>query len=414
MIFVGNSRANGQNLARHLMCPENEHVTVQEISGFSGDDLASAFKEAEATARGTRCKKYLFSLSLNPPSSERVETEAFLETITEVENRLGLSGQPRAIVFHEKGDRRHCHVVWSRIDSDEMKAIPLPFTKRKLMELSKEIYLEHGWEMPDGFIQPALRDPKNLTLAEWQQAKRIGQDAKELKAVFQSCWKRSDSQRSFANALQEHGLALAKGDRRGFVATDLNGEVYAIARWCGVKTNDVSARLGKPDNLPSVALAKENLAKAVLPAVEKLKREAARKEGQVKERQEKLLWQLTEKHQGERRQLSDRQAKRSQAELEIRQERFNKGLRGLFDRITGTYGKTKRQNELEAYNAFKRDQTERDKLIYKQLGEKRDHLKRQRDILKKAQRLGRDLKNDLKNLRERQESHRSGRDGPQR
>lgn len=188
--------------------------------------------------------------------------------------------------------------------------------------------------MHDGFIQPALRDPKNLTLAEWQQAKPIGQDAKELKAVFQSCWKRSDSQRSLANALQEHGLALAKGDRRGFAATDLNGEVYAIARWCGVKTKDVGARLGKPDNLPSVALAKENLARAVLPAIEKLKGEAARKEDQVKDRQEKLLWQLTEKHQGERRKLSDRQAKRSQAELEIRQERFNKGLRGLFDRLT--------------------------------------------------------------------------------
>jgi len=205
---------------------------------------------------------------------------------------------------------------------------------------------------------------------------------------------------------------LAKGDRRGFVATDLNGEVYAIARWCGIKTKDVRARLGKPDNLPSVALARENLAKAVLPAVEKLKREAARKEDQVKQRQEKLLWQLTEKHQGERRQLSGRQAKRSQAELEIRQERFNKGLRGLFDRITGAYGKTKRQNELEAYDALKRDQAERDKLVYKQLDEKRDHLKRQRDVLHKAQRLRRDLKNDLKSLREKRESDRSGRDGP--
>ena len=414
MIFVGNSRANGQNLARHLMSPENEHVTVQEISGFAGDDLSSAFKEAEATARGTRCQKYLFSLSLNPPSSEKVEIEAFLETIAEVENRLGLTGQPRAIVFHEKGDRRHCHVVWSRIDSNEMKAIPLAFTKRKLMIISKEIYLERGWEMPDGFIQPALRDPKNLTLAEWQQAKRIGQDAKELKTVFQSCWKRSDSQRSFANALKEHSLALAKGDRRGFVATDLNGEVYAIARWCGVKTRDVGARLGKPDNLPSVALAKENLAKAVLPAVEKLKHAAARKEKQVKERQEKLLWQLTEKHQGERKQLSDRQTKRSKAELKVRQERFNKGLRGLFDRITGAYRKTKRQNELEAYDALKRDQVERDGLVFKQLGEKRDDLKRQRDILQKAQWLERELKNDLKILRSKRESDRSVRDGPHR
>lgn len=398
MIFVGNSRANGQNLARHLMSPENEHVTVQEISGFAGDDLSSAFKEAEATARGTRCQKYLFSLSLNPPASQKVGTETFLQTISQAEERLGLQGQPRAIVFHEKGDRKHCHVVWSRIDSEEMKAIPLAFTKRKLMELSKEIYLEHGWEMPDGFVQPSLRDPKNLTLAEWQQAKRVGQDARELKAIFQACWKQSDDQRSFTRALQEHGLALAKGDRRGFVATDLNGEVYAIARFCGVKTKDVRQRLGHSETLPSVSQAKEALAKSVLPGVEKLRQTEARKLAQVKEQQKRLLWQLTEKHQGERKSLFDRQKARSSVELKARQERFNRGLRGLFDRITGAYSRTKKQNELETYHALKRDQKERDNLVHRHLGEKRDYLNRQSARLEKARRIGQELKIDLDRL----------------
>ncbi|MBZ6377138.1 MULTISPECIES: hypothetical protein [Pacificimonas] len=256
--------------------------------------------------------------------------------------------------------------------------------------------------------------PKSLSLAEWQQAKRVGQDARELKAIFQSCWKQSDDQRSFARALQEHGLALAKGDQRGFVATDLNGEVYAIARFCGVRTKDVRQRLGHPETLPSVSSAKEALAKSVLPGVEKLRQAEARKLAQVKEHQKKLLWQLTEKHQGERKSLLERHQARSFAELKARQDRFNKGLRGLFDRITGAYGKTKKQNELEAYEAFKRDQTERDKLVYRQLGEKRDHLKRQRDILQKAQQLGRDLKKDLKNLRDDRENDRSMRDGPHR
>lgn len=414
MIFVGNSRANGQNLARHLMSPENEHVTVQEISGFAGDDLSSAFKEAEATARGTRCQKYLFSLSLNPPASQKVGTETFMQTISQAEERLGLQGQPRAIVFHEKGDRRHCHVVWSRIDSEEMKAIPLSFTKRKLMELSKEIYLEHGWEMPDGFVQPSLRDPKNLTLAEWQQAKRVGQDARELKAIFQACWKQSDDQRSFARALQEHGLALAKGDRRGFVATDLNGEVYAIARFCGVKTKDVRERLGHPEKLPSVSQAKEALARAVLPGVEKLRQAEARKLAQVKERQEKLLWQMTDKHQGERKSLLDRQEARSSAELKVRQERFNKGLRGLFDRITGAYSRTKKQNELEAYAAIKRDQKERDELVHRHLVEKRDYLNRQSAHLQKAQRIDQALRSDLERLRNERQRERTVRGGPQR
>ncbi|WP_273241725.1 relaxase/mobilization nuclease domain-containing protein [Hyphomonas atlantica corrig.] len=414
MIFVGNSRANGQNLARHLMSPENEHVTVQEISGFAGDDLSSAFKEAEATARGTRCQKYLFSLSLNPPASQKVGTETFLQTISQAEERLGLQGQPRAIVFHEKGDRRHCHVVWSRIDSEEMKAIPLAFTKRKLMELSKEIYLEHGWEMPEGFIQPSLRDPKNLTLAEWQQAKRVGQDARELKAIFQACWKQSDDQRSFARALQEHGLALAKGDRRGFVATDLNGEVYAIARFCGVKSKDVRERLGHSETLPSVSQAKDDLAKSVLPGVEKLRQAEVRKLAKVKEHQKNLLRKLTEKHRGERKSLLERQEARSSAELKVRQDRFNKGLRGLFDRITGAYSRTKKQNELEAYSAIKRDQKERDELVHRHLAEKRDYLSRQRANLQKAQRTGQQLKSDLDRLRNEKQRDRTMRDGPKR
>lgn len=86
------------------------------------------------SARGRLAKKFLFSLSLNPPSSEKVPIDNFEAAIEAIEERLGLEGQPRAIVFHEKGGRRHAHAVWSRIDADEMKAIILPFYKMKLRE----------------------------------------------------------------------------------------------------------------------------------------------------------------------------------------------------------------------------------------------------------------------------------------
>jgi len=71
MIFVGNSRGNGQNLASHLMSSENEHVTLHEISGFASDDLDGPLKEAEAIAKGTKCQKYLYSLRHNTPPKER-------------------------------------------------------------------------------------------------------------------------------------------------------------------------------------------------------------------------------------------------------------------------------------------------------------------------------------------------------
>ena len=117
MIFVANERGYGAELARHLSNGRtNEHVTLHDVTGFVADDLLGAFAEAEALACATQCHNYLFSVSLNPPPQESVSVDVFEKTIARIEHDLGLSGQPRAVVFHEKGGRRHAHVVWSRID----------------------------------------------------------------------------------------------------------------------------------------------------------------------------------------------------------------------------------------------------------------------------------------------------------
>lgn len=398
MIFVGNVRGNGQELARHLTSSENEHVTIHEISGFASDDLSGSFKEAKAIARGTKCKKYLYSMSLNPPANETASTELFLETISRAEETLGLEGQSRAVVFHEKGGRRHCHAVWSRIDSEAMKAVAISFPKRKLMELSKEIYLEQEWDMPKGFIQPHLRDLSNFTLAQWQQAKRIGQDARELGQAFRSCWQSSDGRESFSNALHEYGLSLARGDRRGFVATGLNGEVYAIPKWVGAKAKDVRAKLGDPQELLSLEQARVELAQRVSPVVERLNKKHESQHKELSRRQEKMLWQLTEKHILERDMLHKRQERQTSKETTLRQERFNRGLRGLFDRLTGAYSKTKRQNESEAFEAAKRDQRERDSQIFKHISEKRDFTRKSQGLIEKSLRVRASLNRDLAKL----------------
>lgn len=112
MILKGNNRANGAELAIHLMKTENESVIVHEMRGFAAAELKGAFQEIQAISRATRCKKYLYSLSLNPPANENASTAEFEEAIEKAEKMLGLAGQPRAIVFHIKDSRRHCHVVW--------------------------------------------------------------------------------------------------------------------------------------------------------------------------------------------------------------------------------------------------------------------------------------------------------------
>jgi len=270
MILVGNQRGGAKNLALHLLKEENEHVEVHEIRGFASQNLTAALKEADAINRATRCKQFLFSLSLNPPPNENVPIAAFEDAIERVEARLGLSGQPRAIVFHEKEGRRHCHTVWSRIDVEELKAVPLPFTKRKLQEVARELYLEHGWKMPRGLASSQERDPRNFSLAEWQQAKRAGQNPRLIKAAFQDAWAISDSKAAFINALEERGLKAARGDRRGFVAVDYQGEIYAIAKWAGVQTKQVQSRLGDQNDLPSVEEAKKQIAQEMLTTMHRL------------------------------------------------------------------------------------------------------------------------------------------------
>lgn len=67
MILKGSQRSGGQQLGRHLLkTEENEHVELHEIRGFVSDSVLGAMKEAQASSQGTRCKQYLFSLSLRP------------------------------------------------------------------------------------------------------------------------------------------------------------------------------------------------------------------------------------------------------------------------------------------------------------------------------------------------------------
>lgn len=221
MIIKAKERGDGAQLARYLLTMrDNDHVELHEVRGFVSDDLRSAFLEADAIAAGTRCQNHLFSISLNPPQAANISAEEFESAANEVERKLGLENQPRAIVFHEKDGRRHAHVVWSRIDAERMRAINLSHYKLHLRDVSRELFRVHGWEMPKGLRDWRERDPQTFTREEWQQARRAGLDPKQLKALFQECWSRSDSGASFSQALKERGFTLARGDRRGVVAID--------------------------------------------------------------------------------------------------------------------------------------------------------------------------------------------------
>ena len=371
MILKGSQRGGARQLAAHLLkVEENEHVEIHEISGFVSNDLDGALREIYAISQSTRCKQFMFSLSLNPPEKESVPIEYFEKALADIEKDLKLEGQPRAIVFHEKEGRRHCHAVWSRIDTDEMKAINLPYFKMKLQDISRQLYFQYGWQMPRGFLNKEERNPLNYTLAEWQQTKRLDEDPKILKQLFQDCWAVSNSHKSFAAALNKYGYALAKGDRRGFVAVDYQGEVFSISRWTRLKTKQLNERLGNTDALPTVAAVKRELGRQM----------TARLRGYVKEmtQEAKLALRplaqrrhaMVNTQRKERQAFHAKQTTRWEEETKDRSLRLPQGLKSIWFRITGKYQKIITQNEQEMERCRLRDRDEKQKLISRQLSER--------------------------------------------
>ena len=95
-------------------------------------------------------------------------------------------------------------------------------------------------------------------------------------------------------------------------------------------------------------------------------------------------------HKQERQTTKDGQQKRWNAEHQTHTQRLNTGLRGLWDKISGASGKIKKQNALEATKSLKRDQQQRDGLVFAQMKD-RQKLQKEIETLKRKHSLNRKL-----------------------
>lgn len=401
MILHGNTRGGAKNLADHLMSPENEFVTLHSIEGFACDDLHGALKEAYGVSKGTRCRKFLYSLSLNGPPDQEISTDTYIDAAQRVEKELGLTGQPRAFLFHEKESadgksRRHMHAVWARIDPQSMKAVQISWDRKKLQSLSRDLFIEHGWSLPRGFINPEQKSMKNFTHDQWQQAKRTGKDPRAIKEAFQDAWAVSDSKAAFTEALRERGYHLARGDRRGYVGVDERGEVYSAARMIGIKTKEVRERLGDENVLPSVEEAKDRVANEMLPTLGKFQNELeAKKQKHIAEIKERKAT-LVEQQKTQRNALTQKHEARKVQEALARQARYRGGVKGIWDRLSGTHKKISVDNAKLAELGQRRDRAEQDALVFKQMTQRKVfstqvHEQKQ-DYLLRRQSLKQDVK----------------------
>lgn len=142
--------------------------------------------------------------------------------------------------------------------------------------------------------------------------------------------------------------------------------------------------MGSHDDLPTVSEAKEQFEKSLTPKLKTIADNLKAEQANEMEFLNKQKHKMAQLHTHERNHLEQFHQYRWTEENQQRQDRYNKGLRGLLDRITGKHSEIKTQNELEAWNNLQRDKQELDSLIFEQL-EQRQKLQHQIIELKKQQ-----------------------------
>jgi hypothetical protein len=219
MIISGRSRQNGKQLGRYLVAKgENERVTPLEIRGSMSDNVPGAVLEmslrTELTKRG---KLGLYHAHIAPAYGEdQLTPEQWRAAADRLEQELGLVGQNRVVVLHEKKGKVHGHVVWQR--------------ERE----GKLIKMSHSYRAHDR-ARAALE--KELT---HKPTRQVGDHKKELSRL----WVASRTGADFVRQAEAAGYRVARGDRRAYVVETADGQKLDLVRQLeGVKTKAAKERL---------------------------------------------------------------------------------------------------------------------------------------------------------------------------
>ncbi len=360
MVIKGKSVAGARRLAVHLTRKDtNERVQVLEIRGVVAEDLRGALLEMEAVSAGARTSKPFYHGSMNTRADERLTDEQRMYGIDELEKKLGLSGQPRVVVLHEKEGREHCHIAWLRIDLNRMAAISDSHNYRKHEEVARALEREFGHERVQGAHaerEGKERPARTPSHAEMLQSDRTGLSPKEAKIQITALWQSTETGKEFAVALWNEGFVLARGDRRDFVVIDPRGGTHSLARRVdGAKAKDIRERLADIDvnRLPNVIDAKQiQKARAELAKEQerpddekKLKRstgddaEWTHRGGMVEQQRSAMEWAKAAVELADRKQETTELAQRRQALLRLFgreiEEGFHNELGGGRERSRG-------------------------------------------------------------------------------
>lgn len=278
MISGAERGKGGDALARHLLKPENDEVTVLTPRGLGSPDLINQVRELVALSLGGRTDRPIYHTHCDPDPSI-LDNDAARARFWELfEQEFKLQGQPFCGAIHVKHSRRHEHRVYSLVrPSGAVVDVGFDYLRRE--RVGRVVEYEFGMPVPtpskhSRAIVRALREAGRGDVADWMEAsgtteaerpvarlspqerlieERTGIPLDNLRTAALAAWRDSSDGEGFLAALRARGLDLREG-RSGPVVVDGSGTAHLATRLVGA-----AARRADGTRIPAAAV-KERLA----------------------------------------------------------------------------------------------------------------------------------------------------------
>jgi len=226
---------------------DNPHTALKEMmwTDMHSEDLRKHSGSKMVGRKSSAGNVYAYSLAWAPdqaPTREQMEQAAY-ETLEE----LGLHHHEAIMVAHDDTDHAHVHVVANLVHPETGL---IANTHNDFIALS---YWAQEYEQRCGHVYCEQRVENNAQREEGAFVKHRLEEmnaAPSIEELYQSCGSGS----AFREAVEEIGYTLGKGDRRGFILVDQEGDVHSLSRQLkGIRAKQIKAYMSDvdADSLPT-------------------------------------------------------------------------------------------------------------------------------------------------------------------
>ena len=320
--------------------PWRMHTAIAELDAMAGT----------ATSTTKQIQKHILHAIINPDTlkSHEMSVMDWQKAWDEYEVEFGLQNQPFIEATQRyKGQRKHKHRLYLRVDTETGKAIDMPYSKIRNSKVSRtlEYDLKHDfvhsphdrtvlrrllkegrrdvakWMMLTHKAHKLAPNKAKKTQNEYEQERRTKWSMEWVKRDVKEAYQLADGTKSFQAALREKNYDLAIG-KRGVVVVHPVGGSYGLNRSLGIKGKDARAyqeKLKKELDLKEVKTMKEERKQTPIDP-EKLKADQQRLfrwQGKLNDIQRKLDQQ--EEALGKREKL----LQKKEYDLNYRQQKFS-------------------------------------------------------------------------------------------